>query len=80
VVLADGYTEPEGAAKAITEYLAGITYERNTVNYMRVGSTLLECISIVDINNLKINAGTVDVLLSDDEIPVLNNLSLVVVS
>ncbi len=46
---------------------------------MRVGSTLLECKSIVDINNLKVNAGTVDILLNDDEIPVLDNLGLVVV-
>jgi len=80
VVLADGYTEPEDAAKAITEYLSSITYEKNSVNYMRMGSTLLECKSIVDINNLKVNAGTVDILLNDDEIPVLDNLSLVVVT
>lgn len=80
IVLADGYTEPEGAAKAVTDYLASITYEKNSVSYMRIGSTLLDCESITDVNNLMINAGAADILLYGDEVPVLDSLSLVVVN
>lgn len=80
VTLSDGYTEPEGTAKAISDYLASITFEKNSVNYMRIGSTLLDCPSIADINNLKVNTGTVDIPLAGEEIPILNNLSLVVVT
>lgn len=80
VTLADGYTEPEGTAKAISDYLASITFEKNSVNYMRVGSTLLDCASIADINNLKINGATTDITLAGEEIPVLNNISLAVVT
>lgn len=80
VVLADGYTEAEGTTKAVTDYLSSITYIKNSVNYMRIGSAILDCPSITDINTLKINNGTVDVTLTGEEIPVLDNISLVVVS
>lgn len=80
VILANGYSEPEGTAKAVSDYLASITFEKNSVNYMRIGSTLLDCASIADINNLKINGATIDITLTGEEIPILSNISLVVVT
>lgn len=80
VVLTDGYTEPEGTAKAISDYLASITFEKNSVNYMRIGSTLLDCASIADINDLKINSDSNDIPLLAYEIPVLSNISLAVIT
>lgn len=79
VVLADGYKEAEGASKAISDYLASITYAKNSVSYMRVGSTLLDCDSISELSGLKINSGISDITLSGDEIPVLSGLNLTVV-
>lgn len=79
VVLAEGYTETEGAAEAVTEYLASITYVKNSVSYMRIGSILLDCPSIAELSNLNINGGVSDIPLGD-EIPVLNSLNLSVVS
>lgn len=80
VVLAEGYIEPTGAAEAISGYLASITYTKNSVNYMRIGSALLDSPSIAELNNLTINGSTIDVALVGDEIPILNSLNLTVVS
>ncbi|BCK01403.1 baseplate J/gp47 family protein [Anaerocolumna chitinilytica] len=78
VILAEGYTSTEGVYEAIKEYLASITFLKNSVSYMRLGSTILDCPSIADTNNLVINGGVVDIVLNGDEIPVLTSLNLVV--
>jgi len=80
VVLNEGYTEPEGAEEAISQYLASIVFKKNTVSYMKIGSALLDCPSIADLSNLKVNSGTGDIALTGDEIPVLGTLDLTVVS
>lgn len=80
VILAEGYTNPEGAADELSKYLASTTYAKNTVSYMRIGSILLDCESILDISGLTLNGTTGDVTLTGEEIPVLNNLNLTVVT
>lgn len=80
VILSEGYSEAEGAAAAVSDYLASVTYVKNSVSYMRIGSTLLDCPSIAEISNLTLNTGVEDIPLTGDEIPVLNSLSLVVIS
>ena len=79
VILNEGYYEASGALDAITKYLASVTFSKNAVSYMRVGSVILDCESIAELNNLAINFGTVDIALSQDEIPVLTALNLTVV-
>ena len=79
VELAEGYVEPIGAAEAISDYLASITYNKQSVSYMRIGSALLDCPSITNLSNLTVNGVTSDIDLVDDEIPVLNSLNLTVV-
>ena len=80
VVLNEGYAEAEGAAEAVSKYLASIVYLKNSVSYMRIGGALLDCPSIADLNNLTVNGGIADIPLVGDEIPVLNSLNLTVVS
>lgn len=80
VVLSEGYSSPDGASEAISDYLSSITFEKNSVSYMRIGSILLDCKSIADINNLSINSMKTDLLLENEDIPILNNLSLVVIN
>jgi len=80
VVLTEGYAETEGAAAAISNYLASIVYIKNSVSYMRIGSALLDCPSIADLNTLTLNGALIDIALTGDEIPVLNSLNLTVVS
>lgn len=79
ITLNEGYSEVIGAAEAISNYLSTIVYKKNNVSYMRIGSTLLDCPSILDLNNLKVNGLTLDIVLEGDEIPVLNSLNLTVV-
>ena len=79
VVLNEGYIQPEGAADAISDYLASIVFNKTGVSYMRVGSALLDCMSIAEISSLTLNTATSDVPLIGDEIPVLNSLNLVVI-
>lgn len=80
ITLADGYSKVEGAIEAIESYLASITFIKNIVSYMRIGSVLLDCDSIIDLSNLKVNGGIVDIPLTAEEIPVLTSISLVVAS
>jgi uncharacterized phage protein gp47/JayE len=80
VTLADGYTEATGAADAISGYLSSITYAKNSVSYIRIGSTLLDCPCITELSNLTINSGTVDIPLTGDEIPVLSTITLTAVT
>ncbi len=80
VTLADGYAEASGASDAVSDYLASITYVKNSVSYMKIGSTLLDCPSIADLSSLKINSGTADISLSGDEIPILSSIELTVVT
>lgn len=79
VVLAEGYTEVEGTSEALSDYLASIVFVKNSVSYMRIGSALLDCSSVAEISNLTLNGTTSDVVLTGDDIPVLNSLTLVVV-
>jgi uncharacterized phage protein gp47/JayE len=80
IILATGYLLAEGAEEAISNYLASIVYEKNVVSYMRIGSALLDCKSIVDISNLTVNNSISDISLNGDEIPVLVNLNITVVA
>ncbi len=79
VILAEGYLEAEGAEEVLVKYLASIVYVKNSVSYMRIGSIILDCPSITEITGLTVNGASQDIILSGDEIPVLNNLNLTVV-
>lgn len=76
VTLSEGYSDTTGAAEAISEYLNSIVFNKDKVSYMRIGSALLDCKSILDIENLRINTATSDVVLNGDDIPVLGSLNL----
>lgn len=80
IILAEGYTEPEGVAEAVSKYLASVTYNKNSVSYMRTAVAILDTSSIVDLNNFTINGGMDDIPLVGEEIPTLNSINLTVVS
>lgn len=79
VTLNEGYLEASGTSEAVSNYLASIVYKKNSVSYMRIGSTLLDSPSILDLSNLKVNGLTSDIALEGDEIPILNSINLTVV-
>lgn len=79
IELAEGYSEATGAAEAITQYLANITYDKTSISFMRLGSALLDVDSIAGVSNMTINGVSTDVALVGTEIPVLASLNLTVV-
>lgn len=80
IVLAEGFTEPEGVAESISNYLASITFVKNRLSYMRMAVTILDTPSIADLNNLTINGSNIDVDLIGEDIPILGGINLTVVS
>lgn len=80
IVLAEGFTEPEGVSEAFSQYLTGITYVKDKVSYMRAAVSILDSPSIADLRNFTINGGTDDIELAGEEIPILNSIDLTVVS
>lgn len=79
IVLAQGYSEPEGVADVVSSYLSSITYKKNSVSYMRTGGAILDSPSIVELNNFTLNGGTSDLVLVGEENPHLNSINLTVV-
>ena len=78
VTLRDGYSEATGVSEAITTYLKTIVFNNDKVSYMRIGSAILDCDSVLDISNLKVNSSTNDITLGAEDIPVLGTLNAVV--
>ena len=81
VQLAAGYTEDDTdmISTAITNYFGQIAYVKNQVSYMTLGATILDVKCVESINNLTINDGTSEIILGDEEIPVLGSVSWAVV-
>ena len=71
VKLADGYTNTDDIATALSDYFSKIAYEKSQVAYMNVGATILDVEGVEFITNLRINDGTADVVLATEEIPIL---------
>ena len=46
---------------------------------MRIGSVILDCPSVLDLSDLKVNEQILDIELQGEEIPVLSNVNLTVV-
>lgn len=71
VMLKDGYTDTAQITEALVKHFASIAYDKSLVAYMNVGATILAVEGVDFITDLTINDGTNDVMLGDEEIPVL---------
>lgn len=60
----------------IVEYLQSIGFTQTIVSIAKIGSLLLECDGVTDYSNLKLNDSTTNCSLNDEEIPILNSISL----
>lgn len=74
ITLKDGYTNADHLTGVINDYFRTISYEKNHVPYMSVGSALLNADGVEGVTNLKLNGGIVDISLADEEIPVLGSV------
>lgn len=71
VKLKAGYSDTTDITTAVKKYLSDIAYEKNQVPYMNIGGAILSVNGVESISNLKINGGTSDINLADEQIPVL---------
>lgn len=71
VTMVQGYTDTSVIDKALTEYFSNISYEKDKIAYMNIGAVILGVEGVESINNLSINGGVSDIILGDEEIPVL---------
>lgn len=55
----------------LENYFSSISFIKTQVNYMTVGSVILGNSSVASLNDLKINGGTADIILSGNQIPIL---------
>lgn len=78
VTLRSGYTDTTTITQALKKYFADLSYIKTVVPYMTVGATILAVECVESIANLKVNGGTADITLGDEEIPVLTNATWVV--
>lgn len=71
VMLKDGYSDTTDINTALTNYFSNIAYAKNTAAYMNIGATILDVDGVEFVTNLLVNGGTSDVVLGDEEIPIL---------
>lgn len=71
IKMKSGYTDTSPITKALTNHFSEVAYEKTQVSYMTIGATILGVTGVESISNLKVNNGTSDIMLSDEQIPVL---------
>lgn len=82
VTPANGYTIQEIYSRfkeKVTDYFKSIAFKNSYVSYAKIGSMLLDAKGVGDYTELKLNGVTSNVLLGDEEIPVLGELTLEVI-
>lgn len=78
VTLRSGYSNTSDITTELEKYFSDSAYTKSVISYMAVGATILAVECVDSITNLKINGGTGDITLGDEEIPVLSNATWVV--
>jgi uncharacterized phage protein gp47/JayE len=77
VSLQEGYNDPTGINDTIEQYFRDISYKKKNgsyvtvIPYMTLGAEILKTEGVAFINDLKINGGTSDVVLGEENIPQL---------
>lgn len=80
VKMKDGYSDTSIIDTALTEYFANISYEKSVVAYMNVGAAILDVDGVEFVSDLKLNNGTSDITLGDEQIPIVGTTSWTVVA
>ena len=78
VTMKNGYSNTSVIDEALERYFQNISYEKAQVAYMNVGAEILNVDGVESISNLKLNGGTADITLGDEEIPVVGTTNWVV--
>lgn len=78
VKLKSGYTDTTAINDALEKYFSEIAYKKTVVPYMTIGAIILGVDCVESINDLKINGGTTDITLGEEEIAILGTANWVV--
>lgn len=60
----------------VIEYLKNIAFKQSIVSYAWIGSLLLESGGILDYSNLIVNSGTSNIIIGDEQVAVLGQVTL----
>lgn len=80
VSLKEGYLSTTAAEEAVAEYLNQIAYVGDSVSYIGIAATILSADGVANVTDVVINGGTTDIELQSEQIPVLGQVTLTVVS
>jgi uncharacterized phage protein gp47/JayE len=78
VKMKDGYTDTSIISTAIENYFSEIAYNKMRVSYMNIGAEILKVSGVEFVSNLLLNGGTSDIILGDEEIPIVGTTKWVV--
>lgn len=76
----DGYTDPQiidVISINLTDYYKEIALKENSVSYARIGSIILNSDGVADYTNLTVNDGTSNIVVNDQEVPILGGVTIV---
>mgnify|MGYP001331218533 CR=1 FL=1 len=62
----------------ITEYFKKIGFVETIVRYTAIGNAILDANGVIDYSNLTVNGSVANVILNDDEVPILGSVSITV--
>jgi uncharacterized phage protein gp47/JayE len=82
VKLANGYSEinmPDIESK-LTEFFSNVAYDKSVISFMSVGAAILDVPGVEFVSNLTINGKSEDIIVGNEEIPVLGKGVWTVVS
>lgn len=77
LVIEDGYDEEtavENIREKVSNYLKKIAFWQSTVSYAIIGSLIIDTNGVVDYSNLRINDGTENIIIGDEEVAVLGGV------
>lgn len=60
----------------IAKYFRNATFEIYTISYAKIGSLLLSIPGVADYSNLTVNGGIANIVIGDDEMPILGTVTL----
>lgn len=71
VKLKEGHLSTDAISTKLQQYFKDIAYEKSSVSYMSVGAQILDVEGVDTLNGLTLNGSTNDIILGNEEIPVL---------
>jgi uncharacterized phage protein gp47/JayE len=75
---ADPSTVESDIRENITEYFKKIGFVETVVRYTAIGNAILDANGVIDYSNLTVNGSVANVILNDDEVPILGAVSITV--